>query len=95
MHSFQEIRNIFDGYCKQEPTFPKHCESLIKDLFCVLSEPSLAFEQMRQILAVLKTRIKPHMFEKLNGIMKHRIAEFPAKAVQDAVNVSISIFFNQ
>lgn len=82
----QEIRNTFDGYCKSEPTFSKHCELLVKDLFCVLSEPSLAFEQMRQILAVLKTRIKPDMFERLNGIIKHRIAEFPAKSVQNAVN---------
>uniref|UniRef100_A0A915AGR3 Acetyl-CoA carboxylase n=1 Tax=Parascaris univalens TaxID=6257 RepID=A0A915AGR3_PARUN len=85
----QEVRNVFDGYCKAEPTFAAYADSLVASLFSVLSERSLPYEQMRQILAVLKSRIKANMLQKLHAFVDCKSAilpQFPAKAIRNAVN---------
>ncbi|KHN74327.1 Acetyl-CoA carboxylase [Toxocara canis] len=87
----QEVRNVFDGYCKAEPTFAQYADSLVASLFTVLSERSLPYEQMRQILAVLKSRIKATMLQKLHAFVDCKsgtLPQFPAKAIRNAVNAS-------
>lgn len=84
---------MFDGYCKAEPTFAAYADSLVSSLFSVLSERSLPYEQMRQILAVLKSRIKANMLQKLHAFVDCKSAilpQFPAKAIRNAVNVIFS-----
>ncbi|MFH4976395.1 hypothetical protein AB6A40_003104 [Gnathostoma spinigerum] len=84
----QAVRNVFDGYCQTVPTFAAYTELLVDALFSVLSNDDLPFEQMQQILAVLKSRIKGEIAEKLTGFIdrKNYPHRFPAKAIKTAIN---------
>ncbi|VDK44469.1 unnamed protein product [Anisakis simplex] len=93
----QQVRNVFDGYCKCDPTFDAYAESLMQALFDVLHERSLPYEQTRQILAVLKSRIKPNVLNKLHSFVglanssdgntiNHIMPQFPAVQIRDFVN---------
>lgn len=87
--TLQEAHNIFDGYCKAEPTFSKYADKVVDSLFLVLGEKSLPYEQMQQRLAVMKSRIKPTLWNKLNEFVSQQTGDFPVKAIQYAIDVRI------
>ncbi|KAK6110203.1 Carboxyl transferase domain family protein [Brugia pahangi] len=81
----QEVHNVFDGYCKTEPTFSNYADSLVESLFSVLNDQSLPYEQMQQKLAVMKSRIKPKILNQLNEFLEVCADDFPVKKVRKAI----------
>lgn len=82
------MHNVFDGYCKTEPTFSKYADNLVESLFSVLNDRSLPYEQMQQKLAVMKSRIKPKILNQLNEFLEVCVDDFPVKKVRKAIEVS-------
>lgn len=82
------MHNVFDGYCKTEPTFSKYADNLVESLFSVLNEKLLPYEQMQQKLAVMKSRIKPKILHRLNEFFKIQADEFPVRDIRKAIDVS-------
>ncbi|VDO34627.1 unnamed protein product, partial [Onchocerca flexuosa] len=81
----QEVHNVFDGYCKTEPTFSNYADSLVESLFSVLGDQLLPYEQMQQKLAVMKSRIKPKILNQLNEFLEVRADDFPVKKIRKAI----------
>ncbi|VDN04662.1 unnamed protein product [Thelazia callipaeda] len=80
-----ELHNVFDGYCKTEPTFSTYADSLVDSLFSVLGDKCLPYEQLQQKLAVLKNRMKPKILNQLSKFLEVQAENFPAKEICNVI----------
>lgn len=87
---FQEIHNVFDGFCKTEPTFSKYADGLVETLFAVLNDKALPFEMMHQKLAVMKYRLRPDIMRQLKSYADQYVEEFPVHEIKQTITVSLN-----